>query len=218
MGLFDWLRPRAKLPITVWLDDESRLAALATDTAGDLASGSHVMLVAHFPAAMVRVGQRLAAAGVPFATKSTWGEADVHAFLASKAPHAIAVLAEKLPAIAKDAVRPEALSGSRRVAFRVLDLHVLAAENERVERYARHMPCAVRLSASTSFEDPVMREFASPWVATMMRTLGLGPGQSIDSPMVANGLRKALAKLERQVQGNQRCDSLEEWLQRNRRR
>lgn len=186
MGLFDWLWPRAPLGITCWLDEPSRLHGFVRDVAADRARGERVLVVGHFPQALVATGERLAAAGIPFVTKARRSDDDTR----------------QLPAQTPGSVR-------------LCDLHVLVAENDRVERFARSLPGGARVAASVSFDDPIMAEFASPWLRSMLERLGLRPDAPIDHPMVSKGLRRALQKLGRRASGNTPCDSLPEWMQRN---
>ena len=77
------------------------------------------------------------------------------------------------------------------------------------------LPKDTQASVFVSFDSPTMATFARPWVRTMMEKLGMRPDAPIDSPMVTRGFRKALAKLEQRVVGNQPADSLADWMQRN---
>lgn len=215
MGLFDWFRPKSHLRLSVWLDEVSRLGALTSGIEADLRRGNHVMVVAHFKDALLQIGERLAGAAVPFTTKATWSDAEARKLIVQKEPSAVFLLAEALPTVSPDAPRPEAISGSKVLSFRLVDLHVLDDENDKVERYARNLPCPVQLSASVSFESPWMQTFASPWVRTMMERMGLKPGHCIESPMVTSTLRKALRKFAKRAKSNHRCDSIADWLQRN---
>ena len=86
---------------------------------------------------------------------------------------------------------------------------------DRVIHFLDTLPKETEASAFLSFDSPTMTTFASPWVRTMLEKLGMRPDAPIDSPMVTRGLKKALAKLEQRVVGNQPADSLADWMQRN---
>lgn len=223
MGLFDWLpwlTKHSRLPITVWPDEVGRLDALAAGVADDLRRGAHVLLVAHFPATLVALGERLSAKGVAFETRSEWSDAAARKLVVAKEPTAVALLAAALPPLREreEIVRQELIAGSRTLSCRVVDLHLLAAANDRVESYARSLPCAVRLSTSVSLDGPLLRELAAPSVKDLLAKSGLRDGASIEDPLVTQTLRKALHKLERRVTGDAPAESLAAWLQQNLRR
>ncbi len=218
MGLFDWLpwlprRPR--LPVTVWFDEASRLAALVDGIADDLRRNSHVIVAAHFRSSLLRVGDALAARGVPFTTRAEWSEADARVLIVDKTPRVVLLLVGALPPIAAEAPRPEAISGSRTLSFRLADLHVLVAANECVQRYTRSLPCPVRLAASTSLEDPLLVQCGGPAVKSLLQRLGFGPGKPMDSPLLTNSLWQACRKLGKRVRSDEPAESLAEWLQKN---
>lgn len=220
MGLFDWLpwlKKHSRLPIVVWPDEAGRLDALAAGVADDLRRGAHVMLVAHFPATLAALGERLAAKGVACETKTEWSDAAARKLVVAKEPSAVALLASALPPLREreEVVRQELIAGSRTLSFRIVDLHPLAAANDRVEGYARSLPCAVRLSTSVALDGPLLRELAAPLTKDLLARLGASAGKSLEDAMVTRSLRQALQKLERRVTGDAAADSLAAWLQQN---
>jgi len=214
MGLLDWFRRRRTIPITCWLDEPSRLRGFTRGVSEDLTRQDRVIVVAHFKDALVTAGQHLANAGIAFETRDRWLPVDTQNLLAGPGP-VVATLARALPDLTDVKQRPSPAANATRVALRVFDLHVLADENARIMGFAQGLPSRSRISASVSFDDPVMRTFASPWVKTMMSTLGLKEDQSIESPMVSRALHRALQKLAKKATGNVPCDSIEEWMRRN---
>lgn len=215
MGLFDWLRPRPTFAISCWLDEGSRARGLLRAIEADRARGDRVLVVGQFPQALVQTGERLAAAGIPFATKARWTDADSQQLPAQPPGSVFAVLARCLPEVATDRAGAKPPADAPTVSVRMCDLHVLTAENERVERFARSLPAHTRVAASVSFDDPLMATFASPWVKSMLARMGLQEDAPIESPMVTKGLRRALQKLGKRATGNVPCDSLTAWMQRN---
>ncbi|MGE3173691.1 MAG: hypothetical protein AB7O97_13790 [Planctomycetota bacterium] len=219
MGILDWFRQRpASLPIAVWLDDAARTRGLLAAVRDDLEQGRSVLLVGHFPAALLRSGEALADAGIAFSTKAKWTPADAEALLRPGGDRVVAVLARALPEPAANAPRqgrPAPRPDAAPVALRLVDLHPLAAANDRVAAFARALPTAVEAKAYVSFDEPLLSQFTRPWVQTMMGALGLGPDDSIEHPAVTRSLSKALRKIERGSTGDVACDSVEEWLERN---
>ena len=213
MGFLSWFRRRPVLPVAVWIDAESQRAGLVGDVVADRDRGVSSIVVAHFEAALVQAGQDLAAAGVVFTTVPAWTAA-MTPRLAGGGGEVMLSLARALPESAAGPV-VAAAAQSRPWSVRLIELHVQAAANERVRTFAAALPGSAVVEATTSFDDPVMREFASPAVQRMMLALGLKPGEAIRSPMVSRAVARALAKLERRVGADRPATSLGEWLQHN---
>lgn len=213
MGLFDWFRRRRRPPITLWLDNDSQLRGFVDAVADDVESGQAVLVVAHFKEKLVEVGRALAEAGIEFELRSEWTPSDTQQLCSGNAS-VKAVLAAALPDLPEVRSYPGPAHVPS-VSVRLVDMHVMDEENLRVERFTAGLSAPAQISASLSFDDPVMEVFAKPWVKTMMVRMGLTADQPIDSPMVDKGLRRALQKLAKTATGNVPCDSLPEWLRRN---
>lgn len=212
MGLFDWFRRRKKLHTQVWMDTQGRLDGLVQAARRALGRGQHVVVVAHFPAGLVELGQRLALAGIPFDTVTAWTRRDDDRLRADAAPRTVAVLSAGLPA-PDDA--HAAATGPVRLVVLAGELHVLADANQRVRRFAAERPVRGEATAFTSFEDPPVDRILAPAVRTMMERLGMKPDKPVDSPMVTRGIERALRKLATGVRGNRPADSFPEWLRSN---
>lgn len=213
MGLLSWLfgKRRRDLPVSVWLDEPNRVGGLVRTVQADLAASRTVVLVAHFPQGLIDAATALAAAGVPTTTLAKWRPPE-------PGPQVLAILAKALPQHDQAAGGAAPTPSAGRFAVRSAELHVLGDENDRVAHFLDTLPKDTQASVFVSFDSPTMTTFASPWVRTMLEKLGMRADAPIDSPMVTRGFRKALAKLEQRVVGNQPADSLAEWMQRNLRR
>lgn len=213
MGLFAWLRRRKPLAIDCWLDEVSRWRGFTQKVEADLAGGSSVLVVAHFKEALATAGEQLARAGVPFEFRRRWTDADTKRLCGDGPPEVFVVAVGGLPAA--PAGGGNRLGGARPVSVRLVDLHVLADENERAMRFARGLPAAAHVSAGLSLEDPLLAAFAKPWVRDMLARLGMSRDAAIESPMVSRSIHRALAKLAARTAGNAPADSIGEWLERN---
>jgi hypothetical protein len=127
----------------------------------------------------------------------------------------LATLVGSLPQVPPGTAPPSARPDARPVSVRVADVHVLAAENDRVVRFAKSLPAAAKAVAVVSLDDPVLSTFAKPWARNLLVRLGLSADEAIASPMVTRGIHRALDKLATKAGGNVACDSIGEWLQRN---
>lgn len=214
MGLLDWFRRRPTLDVVCWLDDASRWQGFARAVQADLAAGRHVLVVAHFKQTLAAAGETLARAAIPFEARVPWTSADRARLRAGAAPAVILTLAGGLPPISAEGTR-STTPGSDPVTVKVVDLHVLAAENDRVLAFATTLAGRASARAHVSLEDPVLTTFARPWVRDLMSRLGMKPDDPIESSMVTTGVHRALAKLAKKVTGNAPCTSAAEWLERN---
>lgn len=215
MGLFDWFRRRHAVTLAVFLDEASRSSSAIEGIRTAHSQGANVLVIAHFEAALLETGRAMAEAGIEFTTRDRWTAADTHQLLLRGAGSVTAVLARSLPTVAADAPRGTPAAGAPQVCLQVVDLHVLASENDRITRFADSLAAPTRVAGSLSFDSPIMAVFAKPWVKTMMVTMGQKPGEAITSPMVTRGVMKALRKLEDKAFGNVPCPSIGEWMQRN---
>jgi len=213
MGLFDWFRRPRRMPTQFWFDEQSRLEGLVEQVRVQQAKGRHAIVVAHFPAGLVEVGQALAAAGIAFDTIGAWSGREDQRVRQSQ-PFVACVLATALPELAS---APEAAppTGEPRVAVLACELHVDTQANERVRRFAAGLPVASESRALVSLDSPQVRQFANPRVKSMLGMLGMERDVPIESPMVTRGIERALAKLKKRVRSQHPADSLEEWLARN---
>lgn len=215
MGLFDWFRRPRPLPTTTWFSEPSRVRGFCQQVRDDLATGRHVVVVAHFPAGLIEVGEQLATNGIPFTTLGRWQEADTRR-LTELPPRVVAVLAKALPQPTTTPPSSSARTASQpAVAVRACELHVLAAENERVRRFAEALPVAAVASAHASLDSIHVAKVLPAAMKSLMAKLGMDGDTPIESPLVDNALRKAMAKLEQQIRGNHAADSLAGWLHRN---
>lgn len=214
MGFLDWFRRRPVLDVVCWLDDASRWQGFARIVRADLAAGRHVLVVAHFKQTLAVAGETLARAAIPFEARVPWTSADRARLRAGAGPSVMLTLAGGLPPVAAEGTG-HATPGSDPVSVKVVDLHVLAAENDRVLAFATSLAGRASVRAHVSLEDPVLTTFARPWVRDMMTRLGMKADDPIESSMVTSGVHRALAKLAKKVTGNAPCASAAEWLERN---
>jgi hypothetical protein len=218
MGFLDLFRRRPLLAVQCWLDEAARWNALPAAVAEDVRHGDHVLVVAHFKEALARAGEQLARANIPFTPCLRWSDAEERALLAGEPVRVFLVLARDLP-------DPPPATGQRDahgargagVVMRVVDLHVLPEENQRILRCAGSLPVPARATASVSLDDPVLAHFASPWTKSLLARMGMTSNEAIESPMVSKSIHRALAKLADRMSSRHDAASIEEWLRLNRR-
>ena len=211
MGLFDWLRRSRRMPTQFWLDEACRVAGLVEDVRAQIAQGRHTVVVAHFPAGLVEMGQALSSAGIAFETRTTWSAREQQRMLQQE-PIVSCILASALPEHGDD---PERKPGDIRAVVLACELHVDRAANERVRRFALGLPVPSEARAYVSLDSPHVRKLANPRIKNVLGTLGMEKDVPIESPMLTRGIERALDKLSRRIRSQHPADSLEEWLDRN---
>lgn len=210
MSLLSWLfgRRASVLRTTVWFDEASRMRGLERDVQEDLAAGRTVVVVAHFAKSLVEAGEHLAAAGVPFRTLSAWQPSPA-------SPTCLALLAKALPQPTPGESPKAKTGGAATLVVRAVDVHVKESENARLLRFAEWSSVPTEVSASTSLEGPVFATVHKPWLAPMLKSMGMKPDDPIESPMVSRSLQKALRQLERRTRRDLPADSVAQWIERN---
>jgi hypothetical protein len=106
-------------------------------------------------------------------------------------------------------------AGARPLSVVIPEMHPLQSAQDAVGTFAGAIPGRVRLFSFVSLEDPLMERTCGPWVRDILRKLGMQEQEEIQSSMVARQIRKAQAKVSRQVESFEPADSAEEWVQRN---
>lgn len=209
---FLWFGRPAAIRTIVTVDEATRYRHFAAAVADDRANSSNVLVLAHWKETLLRAAQCLHDLDIPYEVRTAWTRADTETLCGPPTGRVLMALAASLPA-AEAPSRPK--DPAAHVAVRLLELHVLPDANARVTRFVQQLPAKTDLCAFLSFEDPLMRLFAQPWVASMLQAMGLREGGAIDNPMVSRGLQRAVAKLSKRVEGNQPADSMAEWVRIN---
>ena len=93
--------------------------------------------------------------------------------------------------------------------------HPLPSVDDRLEEFARLLPCRCRFSHHISLEDAVMKVFAGEWVKKILMQMGMKEDEAIDSQMVSRRIRQAQQKIEGRTYGHLDAESAAEWLEKN---
>ncbi len=100
------------------------------------------------------------------------------------------------------------------LALIVLERHPLIEHDDRLESFARTLPCKVEFGYLLSFDDAVIKISLDDQVIELLKQLGLGD-ELISSNMVARRLETVLRRLSSGFTGDTRCDSAAQWLEIN---
>jgi len=198
MGFFDALfgaKQPERIEVAaerIWLTTGAKFAGVAQDVAQR--SGSEtvaILLVAHFPDVLARLNEIAATpASVPV----------------------MAVLASDLSVEIATSLN---LDESATIDIIVAERHPLPSVDERLEQFARELPCRCRFAHHLSLEDPVIKIFAGQWVHGMLEKMGMKEDESLESPMVSRRIKHAQQKIEGRAYGDSVAESAERWLEKN---
>lgn len=215
MSLFDLFR-RSRLQREsdrVFLTRAAKWRALAETAIGMRDAGESAVIVAHFPATLAEVAERMAELAVPVETQSqAVRPAELATRLAQNRGGPILLL--PAPALALDDGESTPIDGPPRVTVLVPEMHPLPDREAEVEAFAEQLPSPT-LTYFASLEDPVMKLFSGAWLQEMLKHLGMKEDEEIRSPMVSRRIRRAQQRIARRVETETAARSVEEWMERN---
>lgn len=199
MGLFDLLfgtnQGLKVSPDKIWLTTEAKFRGVAAE-ARELAGGdcAAVLLVAHFS----DVAELLQ------------GIAEMIA--AEAAVPVQAVLADRLTTDLAGSLR---LDEAARLELIVAESHPMLSRDEALQNFVRSLRCQARMMYHLSLDDPTLKQFAGDWVREMLRNLGMGEDEAIESRGVMRRIRSAQRKIETSIVNPQPADTAERWMEIN---
>jgi preprotein translocase subunit SecA len=216
MSLFDWFTRRSRLerePDRVFLTRKAKWRALAETVVGMRSAGVCAVIVAHFPATLAEVAQRLAEHEVPTETQDDVlrpGELTRRLSRSRDQPF----LLLPAPALALDDEETTPVEELPAVTVLVPEMHPLPEREADVAAFAEQLPSPT-LVQFASLEDPVMKLFAGAWLNEMLKHLGMKEDEEIRSSMVSRQIRRAQQRIARQVETEVGAQSVEEWMEQN---
>lgn len=199
MGFFDALFGSKKrtnvevVPDHIWMTTDAKFAGLAKEAEERSKSDTvAILLVAHFPDVLARLEE--------LANKRDWS-----------------VPCRAVPAtnLDTDLAASLKLDESAVIDIIVGERHPLPSVDDGLEAFADHLPCRCRFSHHLSLDDSVLEIFGGEWVKNVLRQMGMGEEEAIESQMVSRRIRKAQQKIEGRAYGNFDAESAAHWLKKN---
>lgn len=189
---------------TVAVDGAGKLAAIAATAAAAREHGL-VVLLAHFPATL----RQLTEVGRGLGAEAPASASSLAAALARpRAGQVILALARDLPTLAVEptpGTTPE-------ITVLVAERHPVRERDQAITSALAPLPFASSLRFFLALDDPLLARFVSPGLEPMLAALGLGPGETITSPLVDRSIARAQQRIARQAGADLDADSAEGWL------
>jgi hypothetical protein len=199
MGWFDWLKAKPTnvnaQPDVIWVSDEAKLAGIRQEI--EKASSREVppasiLVVAHFEKCrqwLDGIGNRA----------STYVPVRI-------------CLAKELAAETRSGITS---TGGQGIDVVVAERHPHAQYDEQLLQTAEALPYPCRLTYHLSFDDALLRVFASQGTLDTLRRLGMKEDESIRSKMVSRRLRDAQRKVAKVAWGDVPAESADKWFELN---
>ena len=102
------------------------------------------------------------------------------------------------------------------ISMIVVERHPRVENDQKLETFAKSVPCPVRFGYYLAIDDVVIRRVVNDTTIKILKQLGLKDHELITSNMITRRLDKVLAREAKQFATNHRADSAEEWYQLNR--
>lgn len=198
MGLFDFLFGKSASNVEVlsdkiWMTQRAKLNGIRREIGERSSSSSAAMiLVAHFENVLEELNAVVA--------ENPWN---------------VPVMATLATNLSTEIASRLKLDETAIIDLIVVERHPMVAEDDKVVEFAKELPCKCRVAYHVSLEDPVLKQFSGEWVTGVLKKLGMGEDESLESPLVARRLRASQKKIEETAIGNQPASSAAEWMQLN---
>jgi len=177
-----------------WLTDASRVDGLMVAAARLLASGSHVVLIAHSPERVGRLADAAAFAGLPLDGLDVPAAApQLLARLESQPePSLLIALANSL--LPSPAASTEPPQSGATVSVLVAERFPLRERDDAVVAFAAAL-AAASTEIHVSCDDPLLRAFSGSQTEQILRKLGMTDKESITHRMLSGSIERAQGKV-----------------------
>ncbi len=175
--------------------------------------GQVVFLVAHFTDVFTELQDALESWNLPYdiitqVVNERWLEQVPHG---NPSP-VFLTMAEMLSTEMSSAKTSDA---SLSVAMMIAERHPLGQYDQRIESFARQLPCPVELGYFLAMDDEIMKQFINQDMILLLKQLGLREHDLITSHMVTRRLNRATKEMAKRVKQEQSALSASEWFRLN---
>lgn len=221
MPLLGWLRKRPAYearPDKIWLDGAAALTGIAAAAGTQLDAGESVVVAAYFADVLDELSDALAAriGECRLIDRPLRGGDLVQ--IAAKGDRLLLAPAELLT-FDHGEMQRASKSPPLSVAILVREHHPLRSYDERIEQFAATVPALTSLEFHIALDDPLVRQFAGPWVSRVLSGMGLRRDESVESRMITRKIRASQLKIERRTTALEPAHvaarNSGEWLEKN---
>ncbi|MCH2181192.1 MAG: hypothetical protein MK108_04230 [Mariniblastus sp.] len=172
-----------------------------------------IFLVAHFTDVFTELQDALESWNLPYdiitqVVNERWLEQVPH----GTRPPVFLTMAEML-ATEMSSVKTSDTSLS--VAMMIVERHPLGHYDQKIESFARQLPCPVELGYFLAMDDEIMKQFINQDMILLLKQLGLREHDLVTSHMVTRRLNRATKKMAKRVKQEQTALSASEWFRLN---
>lgn len=201
VSLFGWLfrkRRNVEAPDRIWLSEAATRNGLATAVRERWNHSRLIIVVASFPNRLVELESLLNELGLPFERMQRSIDAAQIAD-ALRESSDVRILLGTGDLLFLSEIEPDDIDNAVSVSILVRERHPLRAVDERIEQFARSLPCQTTVQFFVSLDDALMKRFSGEWVKNLLRQMGMAESEAIESPMVARRIKAAQQKVAQQV-------------------
>ncbi len=204
MGLFSFLFGGASpsrvelLNDRIWISQEAKFRGVERDLLQLKSSNTDaVMLIAHFPDTLARLGAIITQHPPVTATLAQTLARDIAGHLRHKELLTINLLvAERHPLYS-------------------IDQQLLQTFEQQLLQSGKQLSCRCCITYHLSLEDPPLKQHITPQFLGILEDIGMHPDDPIEHKMVNRAITKMQKKCEATALGNRQANSATEWIEKN---
>ncbi len=215
MGLLDKLLGRAKFnrfEDSFAIDRASLWPTLRTSIETQLNDGHAIWIVAHFADTLFKLQSLLD----EWEVGHQIADREIHPQAAHEVTQnlggIVIVLADLM--VPSEAIDRE-FDASTSLAIIAIERHPMVENDQRIERFAKSIPCYVRFGYFLTIEDVVVRRAVSETMVQLLVQMGMRDHQLITSNMMTRRIETVLKREAKSFSSFQRADSAEDWYRLN---
>jgi hypothetical protein len=216
MGFIDYLFGRAKFSRfedSFAINRDSLWPTLRTSIETQLNDGHAIWIVAHFADTLFQLQTLLDEWEVDYQI----ADREIHPQAAAETTGSlnssiVIVLADLL--VLSDSIARD-FDHSTSLAIIAIERHPLIENDQRIEKFAKSIPCHVRFGYFLTIEDAVIRRAVSETMVQLLVQMGMRDHELITSNMMTRRIETVLKRESNAFSNCQRADSAEDWYRLN---
>lgn len=197
----------------VWIDDKRKLDGLCSDILQGVEKGLGVLIIAHFEATRVAVGNALRERGIQHHSSLPLERTALcDASRASDGSRVWLVLSSQIEA---HTFIDRGRSNEPGLCILVAEHHPIASRDQALIEAFTGFPCKSQIIFHLAMTDALMVHFGGEKILGLLKALGHDDETCISHTMISSSIRKAQEKIEKKVRRETSAESAEEWFRFN---
>jgi hypothetical protein len=186
---------------------------IVNETLKERSESVFILVVAHFKKTAAELKKQFQTRGIEF--KYFEGHSLFGMWEKEAANQAVLIMAENISELG-DPIRQ--FGEIKRVLVLVAEHYPLPEGDEALVAFLSNLPSQSTIRFHSALDEPLFKMFGGDRISNVMKmleTLGQGEKEYISHTSVTSAIRKAQENIKKNVRGNNRVDSMEEWFQYN---